>query len=74
MRSVIGVLGLVLIVGGLQELLQLPVKGRAFGWPEIFDLGVDLLGGILGVFFFLAYKLRPYSTYPRQRQAKNVTS
>lgn len=31
-----------------QEALQLQWKGRAFGWPEVFDLGVDLVGGMLG--------------------------
>jgi hypothetical protein len=31
-----------------QEALQLQWKGRAFGWPEMFDLGVDFVGGMLG--------------------------
>jgi hypothetical protein len=56
LRTLIVLLGVVLVVGSIQELLQLPTKGRAFGWPEIFDLGVDLIGGMLGIFFSLAYR------------------
>ena len=37
-----------LAVAVLQEVLQLQVKGRAFGGPEWFDLGVDLVGGLVG--------------------------
>lgn len=37
-----------LAVALAQELLQLQVKGRGFGGPEWFDLGVDLIGGMLG--------------------------
>ena len=46
------VLALVLAVGLLQEGMQLLTRGRAFGSPELFDLGVDLLGGLLGWLFF----------------------
>jgi len=42
----------------IQELLQLPTKGRTFGWPEVFDLGVDLVGGMLGIFFSHLYRQR----------------
>lgn len=51
---------LVLALGVGQEWLQLQVKERVFGWPEIFDLGVDLAGGFLG---WLAYKY--YLRYAR---------
>ena len=44
---------LVLALGIGQEWLQLQVKERVFGWPEIFDLAVDLAGGFLG---WLVYK------------------
>ena len=73
-NAVIWLLGLILMSGGLQELLQLPTKGRALGAPEIFDLCVDMVGGILGLFFFLIYKWVWYSPHHGQRQTKNVTS
>ncbi len=57
-RLVVGVIGLVFIVGGLQELLQLHAKARPFGWPELFDLGVDLVGGGLGGGLFAVYLRR----------------
>ena len=47
-------LAIILMVGLTQEFLQLPTKGRAFGWPEVFDLVVDFVGGMLGLFFSLA--------------------
>jgi VanZ family protein len=46
---------MILITGGLQEVLQLQVKGRPFGMPEVFDLYVDIVGGLLGwlvIWFF----------------------
>lgn len=46
----------VLAVGLLQEVFQLQVKARGFGWPEAFDLGVDLVGGVLGWLVFLYYQ------------------
>lgn len=57
-RTLLLLLAAILIVGLLQEGLQLPTKGRAFGWPEVFDLAVDLVGGVLGVSFFIAYRWR----------------
>lgn len=53
----------VLAVGLGQEYFQLQVKGRAFGWQEIFDLGVDAAGGMLG---WLAY--RTFQHYRRYLQ------
>jgi len=52
--------GLLLALAMGQELLQLQVKQRAYGWPETFDLFVDLAGGILG---WMAY--RYYLRYGR---------
>jgi hypothetical protein len=48
LKSAILLVGVILAVGGAQEVFQLQVKGRAFGTPEVFDLGVDLVGGALG--------------------------
>lgn len=62
------------MAGGLQELLQLPTKGRTFGVPEIFDLCVDLVGGTIGLFFYLVCKWMLYSPHHGQRQTKNVAS
>jgi len=55
LKTLMILLAVVLAVGMAQELLQLPTKGRAFGGPEVFDLGVDLLGGTLGYRFYLFY-------------------
>lgn len=38
----------VITLGLGQEGLQLVAKGRSFGKAEVFDLGVDMLGGLLG--------------------------
>ena len=46
----------VLSVGFLQEFFQLQVKARSFGWPETFDLMVDLAGGLLGWLVFHYYQ------------------
>ncbi|MDH5605868.1 MAG: hypothetical protein OEY93_03175 [Anaerolineae bacterium] len=40
--------GVILILGGTQEYLQLIFKGRPFGPADLFDLQVDLAGGALG--------------------------
>ena len=53
----------VLAVGLLQEFFQLQFKARGFGWPEIFDLGVDLVGGVLGWVVYCYYQR--YSRYFR---------
>ena len=47
-RSALVVLAILLGVALAQEFLQLQVKARPFGGPEWFDLGVDLVGGVLG--------------------------
>lgn len=45
---------LALLVGVLQEGLQYIVSSdRVFGWPEVFDLGVNLVGALFG--FLLRY-------------------
>ena len=41
---------LVLLVGVFHEALQCLTAGRWPGWgPELFDLGIDLSGGVLGI-------------------------
>jgi hypothetical protein len=47
-RTAIWLILLVLVMGLGQEYFQLQVKGRAFGWPEVFDLSVDLTAGAVG--------------------------
>jgi len=47
-RTAIWLVLLVLMMGLGQEYFQLQVKRRAFGWPEVFDLGVDLAAGAVG--------------------------
>ena len=51
-RSWVSVLFLLTVVVGVglgQEALQLVAKRRPPGWPEVFDLGVDMFGGMLGL-------------------------
>ena len=48
-RTALIVLGTILVVGIFQEILQLQVKGRAFWWYEVYDLAVDLAGGMFGL-------------------------
>jgi hypothetical protein len=43
---------ILLAVALAQEILQLQVKQRAFAGPEWFDLGVDLVGGAIGWWFY----------------------
>ena len=58
-RTVAAVLMVILGVGMVQEGLQLLFKQRPFGWTEVFDFGVDLLGGMLGLgLVWLASRLR----------------
>lgn len=45
----------VLAAGLGQEFFQLQVKQRAFSWPEVFDLCVDLNGGALGWFAYRTF-------------------
>ena len=47
--SVFFLLTVVIGVGMGQEALQLIAKHRAPGWAEVFDLGVDMFGGLLGL-------------------------
>ncbi|MEJ2757756.1 MAG: VanZ family protein, partial [Anaerolineales bacterium] len=44
-RTAFLVTGMIVAVGLGQEFMQLIAKGRGFGGPEVFDLGVDLAGG-----------------------------
>ena len=53
----------VLLIGLVQEYLQLQVKGRAFGAPELFDLQVDLVGGYFG--WRISYFLRWFGRHLR---------
>ncbi|MBN2044518.1 MAG: VanZ family protein [Anaerolineales bacterium] len=53
----------VILVGLGQEYFQLQIKGRGFGWPEVFDLWVDLTGAGLG--WFAYSRLLPYRRYLR---------
>ncbi|MFN2145172.1 MAG: hypothetical protein ACK2T7_07445, partial [Anaerolineales bacterium] len=62
-RTAILTAGRVLAVGLGQEFLQLIAKGRGFGGPEVFDLGVDLVSGALG--WQITRWLRHYSRYLR---------
>lgn len=62
-RTALLVTGMIVAVGLGQEFLQLIAKGRGFGGPEVFDLGVDLAGGALG--WQLTRWLRHYSRYLR---------
>jgi hypothetical protein len=74
MRSIALMLSVILITGGLQELLQLPAKGRPFGWPEVFDLGVDMVGGILGGSLFAVYLRWKNSVIPGRRLSTDTTT
>jgi hypothetical protein len=50
----------VLGVAVLQELAQTVTAGRAPGWPELFDLGIDGIGVLVVLVLYRA--LRPRST------------
>lgn len=50
-RTAVLVIGVVLLVALLQEGFQLLYLGRAPGANEVFDLGVDLNGGLFGLLF-----------------------
>jgi VanZ family protein len=47
-RTAVILTAILLAVAVVQEVLQLQVKTRPFGGPEWFDLGVDLVGGMIG--------------------------
>ena len=51
-QTVILLAMLILLVALMQEFFQLLYKQRAFSGPEVFDLGVDLLGFALGYFLW----------------------
>jgi VanZ family protein len=44
------ILAISLLVGSLQEVIQLAAAGRHPGLGELYDLGVDLAGALLGYF------------------------
>jgi amino acid transporter len=71
-RTFILLLGIILMIGGTQELLQLPTKGREFSWPEAFDLGVDLMGGMMGAVYYGFYLRKQDSSNRGQHQTKDV--
>ena len=50
--KMVAVLILALLVALLQEFIQLGYKGRLFGYVEVFDLGVDMMGVCIGLVFF----------------------
>lgn len=47
------------LVAVLQEIVQLWYKGRSFGYAEVFDLGVDVVGVCVGLGFFWWRHWRP---------------
>ena len=47
-RSAMTVMVILFAVALLQEFFQLQVKGRGFELPEVFDLFVDIVGGLTG--------------------------
>ncbi|KAA3643286.1 MAG: hypothetical protein DWQ07_22485 [Chloroflexi bacterium] len=50
LKNVALLLFAVLIVGAAQEAFQLiATKHRPPGFPELFDLGVDMIGGLIGI-------------------------
>ena len=48
-RIILGVLAVVLVIALLQEGIQLLYKARPPGTDEALDVGIDLVGGSLGV-------------------------
>jgi len=46
------VLAVAVLIALLQEIFQLWYKGRLFGYAEVFDLGVDVMGVCAGLAFF----------------------
>ena len=43
------VVSVAVIIAILQEIIQLWYKGRMFGYAEVFDLGVDMMGVFVGL-------------------------
>lgn len=64
LRTGVILLGAVLLVGMGQEYLQLQVKGREFGAPELFDLQMDIAGGYIG--WRLSYFIRWWGSQARR--------
>ena len=56
-RSVLLVLSAVLLVGIIQEGMQLFSDVQIVGWNSIFDLGVDILGAGIGLGLFALFKI-----------------
>jgi hypothetical protein len=48
-RTVLLVLGIVLLVGFIQEGMQLFSAVQVVSWDSVFDLGVDLSGAVIGL-------------------------
>ncbi len=57
LRTAVVLLTAILLTAGMQEVFQLQAKERGFGWPEVFDIGVDLMGGVVGSSLLLFQKL-----------------
>ncbi len=49
-----------LCIAGLQEAVQVMTAGISFGHDEMFDLGVDALGALLGL--MIALRRQPHDT------------
>lgn len=64
LRTGLFLLGAVVLIGIGQEILQLEIKGRIFGGPELFDLQVDVAGGYLG--WRLSYFVRWWGDQARR--------
>lgn len=48
-QSTLLVLGIVVLVGVIQEILQLLSAVQIVSWNSLFDLGIDLIGAALGL-------------------------
>ena len=56
-QTAVVLLAAILMTAGVQEVFQLQAKERGFGWPEVFDICVDLMGGVVGSSLLLFQKL-----------------
>ena len=56
-QTAVVLLAAILLTAGVQEVFQLQAKERGFGWPEVFEIGVDLMGGVVGSSLLLFQKL-----------------
>ncbi len=57
-KTALLLLGVVLAVGLLQEAFQLFSRGLKPGWGEVYDLGVDLVGGVMGMGIWMLFARR----------------